>query len=83
MTVWQIYKSRFLYTQGFILIACAAIYYFKGNRPLAITVFFFLQFAAVYGSWQGKRIVEQLQRQNEMFKDHSDSKDPSDHTDHR
>lgn len=60
LTVWQIYKSRFLYTQAFILFACVAIYLYRKNLPLTLSVFCFLQLSAVYGSWMGKRMVDQI-----------------------
>lgn len=60
MTVWQIYKSRFLYTQAFIIVACVAIHLYRRNLPLTVFVFIFFQFAALYGSWMGKRMLDRL-----------------------
>ena len=60
MSVWQIYKSRFLYTQAFIAFACAVIYLYRRNVPLTAFVFIFFQFAALYGSWMGKRMLDRM-----------------------
>ncbi len=59
-SLWQIYKSRFLYTQSFIVIACMVIYFYRRNLPLALLTLGFLQLAAVYGSWMGKRMLDRM-----------------------
>jgi hypothetical protein len=59
-TVWEVYKSRFIYTQLFIVVACVGVFLFRRNFVLALTLFFFLQLTAVYGSWMGKRLVDQI-----------------------
>jgi hypothetical protein len=74
LTVWHIYKSRFLYTQAFIIVACGAVFLFRRNPTLTVTVFFFLQLTAVYGSWMGKRMVEQINsRAREDQQRHNDA----------
>lgn len=64
LTVWKVYKSRFIYTQAFILVACAFVYWHRQNLPLALMTFGFLQLAAVYGAWMGKRLVLQIEEAN-------------------
>lgn len=62
MTVWQIYKSRFLHTQAFIAIACVVIFLYRRNALLTLFVFIFFQFAALYGSWMGKRMLDRMRQ---------------------
>lgn len=62
-TLWQIYKSRFIYTQLFILAGCAFIWWYRGNRYLAITTFCLLQLVAVYGAWMSRRMLEAIHAQ--------------------
>lgn len=62
-TVWQIYRSRFLYVQLFVLAACAFIWWYRQNIYLAGMTFCMLQVVAVYGAWMSKRLLDQIAAQ--------------------
>ena len=74
LTVWQVYKSRFLYTQIFILIAFVGVFLFRRNWILALTVFCFLQLTAIYGSWMGKRLLDQINAQTREESSRNDNR---------
>lgn len=72
LSVWQIYKSRFIYTQAFIVVGCGAIYLYRRNVYFALAAFGCLQLAAIYGSLTGKRMLDDLNARNARLREAQD-----------
>jgi uncharacterized membrane protein YfcA len=60
--MWETYRKRFLFTQVFILVACALLHLYFG-RPWPVVAVFFLvmELGAVIGAWWAHRLTLKIQ----------------------
>jgi len=59
--MWAIYLSRVIYSQTFIFLACAVMYFLL-KMPLdkIVVAFVLMQVFSVFGAWQASRLKRRL-----------------------
>lgn len=60
--MWEAYRKRFVFTQLFILVVCAALRFGAKTPWPNIGVFFgCMQIGGVVGAWWGNRLAKKIQ----------------------